>query len=220
VKFRVLTYRVLAATIERMDVAPYSPPSTALGRSSDRPLGLIEIIGGCMFAGKTTALLGLLRRDPARVALVVKHDRDNRYSHCQIMTHDGDGCDAVCVSRARQICDHVTDATETVAIDEGHFYDAALADVCRELAAAGKRVIVATLDMDMWGRPFSTIERLKEFAGVVRVQHGVCARCGRPASRTYRKTPIVEGNLVGGAEDFEPRCAKCWSPPREQPIEP
>jgi thymidine kinase len=129
------------------------------------------------------------------------------------MTHDGDGCEAVCVSAAQEIRKHVSAAVQVVGIDEGHFYDAALAEVCGALAAAGKRVVVATLDLDMWGRPFPSIERLKAIAGVVRVQHAICARCARPATRTYRKTPMIDGNLVGGAEDFEPRCADCWSPP-------
>lgn len=183
------------------------------------PRGIIEVICGCMFSGKTTELLRLLRNEPAEAILVVKHDRDKRYSRSRVMTHDGDGCDAVCVGRARDILEHTAEATEVVAIDEGHFYDSRLPDVCRRLAHGGKRVLVTTLDMDMWGLPFATIERLKDLAGVVRVLRAVCANCGKPATHTYRKTAIIGRNLVGGAADFEPRCRVCWSPPPENHVD-
>ncbi len=211
-----LTPRPPAATIRGVTETP--DPDHEVEDAAPRR-GLIEIVCGCMFSGKTTALLRILRSEPEGVVLVVKHNRDNRYSRSRILTHCGEGRDAVCVSKAREIFDHVTDAAEVIAIDEGHFYDPELPDVCQTLASAGKRVIVTTLDLDMWGLPFPTIERLKEIAGVVRVMQAECAVCGRPATRTHRKTPIVGRNLVGGSEDFEPRCPECWSPPPEEHID-
>ena len=172
-----------------------------------------------MFSGKTTVLLRLLRSEPAQAILVIRHDRDKRFSRSRITTHDGDGCEAVTVGCAREILDHAAAASEVVAVDEGHFYDAELPEICRQLANAGKRVIVTALDLDMWGLPFETIERLKEQAGAVHVRRATCARCGQPASHTHRKTPIVGGNLVGGSADFEPRCQNCWSPPPEEHID-
>lgn len=183
------------------------------------PRGIVELICGCMFSGKTTRLLELLGREAPDRVLVVKHNKDRRYSDGQIVTHDGQGRSAVLAARADDILDHVTDDTEVVAIDEGHFYDDRLPAVCRELADSGKRVLVTSLDLDMWGMPFAGIEALKEVAGVVRVQRAVCAACGRPATHTHRKTPIVNRNLVGGSADFEPRCADCWSPPPEAHID-
>ena len=203
-----------------MNLDPQSADPANTSAESEPPRrGIIEIICGCMFSGKTTELLNLLRSEPAAATLVVKHNRDNRYSRSQVVTHDGDGCDAVCVTRAREILDHAAEATEVVAIDEGHFYDPQLPEVCRRLAEAGKRVIVTTLDLDMWGLPFETIEQLKALAGVVRTKQAVCAECGRPATRTQRKTPIIQRNLVGSSKDFEPRCQACWSPPLEDHID-
>ncbi len=181
--------------------------------------GIVELICGCMFSGKTTAVLNELEHEPASNILVLKHNKDDRYSRAKIMTHDGDGIDAVCVSCSKDILDRVSDATEVVVIDEGHFYDDDLPDVCNALAKRGKRVIVAALDLDMWGLQFSVIERIKASAGVVRVQQSICAACGKPATHTHRKTPIVGAHIVGGAEDFEPRCQACWSPPKEAHID-
>ncbi len=188
--------------------------------SPDQPTsGIIELIAGCMFSGKTTAMLHLLREETADTILVVKHAKDKRYSRCQIVTHDGDGCEAAIAISSQDILDQVADRTQVVAIDEGHFYDDDFPEVCKKLADAGKRVIVTSLDLDMWGQPFQTIEKVKGYAGVVRIQRAVCAACGLPATRTHRKTPIVNRNLVGGSADFEPRCESCWSPPPETHID-
>jgi thymidine kinase len=73
--------------------------------------------------------------------------------------------------------------------------------------------------LDMWGDPFETIEALKACAEIVRVQRAVCACCNEPATHTHRKTPIVDRNLVGGEDDFEPRCETCWAPPPEPHID-
>ncbi len=181
--------------------------------------GWIEVICGCMFSGKTTRLLELLQHERPEAVLTVKHHKDLRYCEARVMTHDGAGRPAVVAATSAEILEQVTDETEVVAIDEGHFYDDGLPEVCRRLADEGKRVVVTTLDLDMWGRPFGNIEALKQAAGVVRVQQAVCAVCGRPANRTQRKTPIVNRNLVGGRADFEPRCAGCWTPPPEAPID-
>jgi len=171
-----------------------------------------------MFSGKTTVLLRILKAEPAEAILIVKHGKDTRYSRTAIATHDGEECEAVTATCAADILERAGSATEVVAIDEGHFYDDALPATCTELAKRGKRVIVTALDMNMWGKPFPTIETLKRAAGVIRQQRAECAQCGKPATHTHRKTPIVDCNLVGGSEDFEPRCRNCWSPPPEPPI--
>ena len=46
-----------------------------------------------------------------------------------------------------------------------------------------------------------------------------CGRCGREATYTQRLTPIIDGNIVGGPESYEPRCRQCWSPPPEPPVD-
>lgn len=172
-----------------------------------------------MFSGKTTALLKELRQGPADNILICKHNKDDRYSRAKIMTHDGDGFDAVSVSCSSDIMGRVADATEVVVIDEGHFYDDGLPEVCKRLADQGKRVMIAALDLDMWGLQFSVIEKIREAAGVVRVQQSICAACGKPATHTHRKSPIIDKHIVGGSEDFEPRCRDCWSPPKEAHID-
>ena len=172
-----------------------------------------------MFSGKTMELLRRARAaDPDKVVLF-KHSRDDRYSATEIVTHRNDHHQAVTVSASGEVLRHVPPQVEFVGIDEGHFFDSALAEVCQGLVRRGCTVIVTALDLDSWGRPFVPVMRLREQADAVLIKRAVCARCGRPADRTQRTTPIADGNLVGGPEAFEPRCQGCWAPPPEEPID-
>lgn len=171
-----------------------------------------------MFSGKTVDLLRQLRaRDASRVR-AFKHRRDDRYSDTEIVSHAGDRYEATLVDHAEAILRYVTGDEELIGIDEGHFFDPALVEVCRRLTANGTDVVVTTLDPDSWGQPFAVIEALKVIADDVTRRTAECARCGKPADRNQRTVPIVDGNIVGGPEAFEPRCASCWHPPPEAHI--
>lgn len=172
-----------------------------------------------MFSGKTEELLRRARAVDAANVVVFKHRRDDRYSTTQVVTHGMDAYDAVTVAGAAEILDRVPASVRWVGIDEAHFFDAALPEVCRKLAQRGCQVVVTGLDLDSWGRPFQQVERLREQSAVVLAIRGACARCGAPADHTQRTQPIVNGNMVGGPEAFEPRCEACWRPPPEAPID-
>ena len=172
-----------------------------------------------MFSGKTTELLRRIRQEPPGAAAVFKHCRDNRYSDHEVVAHGRDRVAAVPVRQAAYILPLVTLAHRLVAIDEGHFFDAALPQVCVTLARRGLGVAVTALDLNSWGKPFEVTKALGQVADDYLVRTACCARCGRPATRTQRLTPIIAGNIVGGPESFEPRCLDCWSPPPEESVD-
>ena len=173
----------------------------------------IELITGCMFSGKTTELI---RRIEALAlsakVLTLKPAIDNRYSSTDIVTHDRQTSRARAVGNAREIMGLAADA-DVVAVDEIHFFDNAIVEVCRELARRGKRVICTGLDRDMWGDVFPHVEKLSRIAETS-VLTTACKSCGRPANRTHRTVPLLNGNLVGGPDEFQPRCEKCFRPPQ------
>jgi thymidine kinase len=39
-----------------------------------------------------------------------------------------------------------------------------------------------------------------------------CTVCGRAARFSQRMVPVVDGNLVGGPAEFEPRCPAHFTP--------
>lgn len=180
-------------------------------------LGWIEIIVGCMFAGKTEELIRRIRvlQFAKKNILVIKPKIDNRYSEDEIASHSGYKVKSVNATCASDILRLVTKETEVVAIDEAQFFDKELVLVCEQLADQGKRVMVAGLDRDFRGEPFGVIPELLTRAEFVTKLSAVCVKCGAPATRTQRlvngkpasyKDPIV---LVGASESYEPRCRHC-----------
>lgn len=190
----------------------------ATGPSGAARVGVVELFLGCMFSGKTTRMLRrILSCAPAR-AIAIKHARDTRCRADVIVSHAGLSVPARIVTEAAELSGAVGDAN-VIGIDEAHFFDAALPDVCRRLADAGVTVMLTGLDRTSWGRPFPVIESLREVADSVIRLTATCARCGAVAEHTQRLTPVVEGRIVGGSEAFEPRCAVCWRPPPEAPVD-
>jgi thymidine kinase len=184
--------------------------------------GWLELICGSMFSGKTEELLRRIRRaEIARKKIqVFKPAIDNRYGLVRVASHNGVAReDAVVVSCAHEILDHIKPDTEVVAIDEVQFFDDAITDVSDRLAGRGLRVIVAGLDQDFRGEPFGPISTLMALAEYVDKLQAICVVCGAPASRTQR---LIDGRparyddpviLVGGSESYEARCRSCHKVP-------
>ncbi len=177
--------------------------------------GIVTVIFGCMFSGKTTELLRRIRRYPAEHVLAVKHRIDTRYSANQIVSHSGLAYPALALGRAGGIPQFLTGDTRIIAIDEAHFFADELLDVTLRLANRGVHVVLTSLHPDSWGKPFPIGERLRAIADEPITLFATCARCGATADRTQRLTPITGDNMVGGPESSEPRCRNCWAPPVE-----
>lgn len=179
--------------------------------------GWIEVITGCMFAGKTEELIRRIRtlQYANKQILVFKPRIDNRYSETEIASHSGYRVKCINIDKAEDILKYVKKQTEVVAIDEAQFFDKNLVLVCESLADSGKRVMVAGLDCDFRGEPFGIMPELLVRAEFVTKLSAVCVKCGQPATRTQRlvngkpadyNDPIV---LVGAKEAYEARCRHC-----------
>lgn len=179
--------------------------------------GSICLFTGCMFSGKTTRLLARLNEYPATAIFACKHEIDDRYSADAIVSHGGKSFAAISVCSALGITRNLSHQIKLVAIDEAHFFDDPLVEVVKLLVDRGVDVMLTGLDRDSWGRKFPLIERIYAMADESVVLQATCARCRKPADRTQRLTPIVDGCMVGGAESYEPRCRMCWHPPPETP---
>lgn len=176
--------------------------------------GWIEVICGSMFSGKTEELIRRVKRAQIakQKAQVFKPALDTRYAVERVTSHSGANHAAENVQHAAEILKRLSPDTTVVAIDEAQFFDEQLPDVCRQLADAGLRVIVAGLDLDFRGEPFGPLPRLMAQAeGVDKVQ-AICVVCGSMASRTQRlingrpasyDDPVI---VVGASEMYEARC--------------
>lgn len=186
-------------------------------------IGLVEVITGSMFSGKTDELIRRLRR--ARIARqkvqVFKPGLDTRYSEKKVTSHAGSEFDATPVSSSSEIPNLIDADTTVVAIDEAQFFEMDITRVVYDLADRGIRVLVGGLDTDFRGEPFGPIPVLMAQAERVDKLHAICMICGNPASRTQR---LIDGKpanyddpvvVVGASELYEARCRLHHEVPRE-----
>ncbi len=165
-----------------------------------------------MFSGKTEELIRRLNR--ARIAklhvVIVKPAIDTRYHEADIVSHSALSIQSIPVRNPAEILLH-TGECDVVGIDEAQFFDGAIVDVCDELANAGKRVIVAGLDMDFSGKPFGCMPQLMAIAEYVTKVHAICVVCGDIAHYSYRLVPSQERVLLGETDSYEARCRRCFN---------
>ena len=185
--------------------------------------GWIEVISGCMFAGKTEELIRRINvlSYAKKNIIVFKPKIDNRYSDSEIVSHSGAKVPCLVVEKAQDLLKKIEADTEVVAIDEVQFFDKDIVEVCEYLADKGIRVMVAGLDKDFRGESFGVMPELLTRAEFVTKLTAVCAKCGAPATRTQRlvngkpagfEDPIV---MVGADESYEPRCRHCHQVPNK-----
>ena len=187
----------------------------------DRAGGLIEVVCGSMFSGKTEELIRRVRR--AQIARqrvqVFKHALDDRYAVQAITSHNGARIEAVAVTGSGEIMAGIKPDADVVAVDEVQFLDAGICQVAQALAQRGVRVILAGLDTDFRGDPFGPMPHLLAAAENVTKLAAICMVCGAPATRTQR---LVEGRpaqytdpviFIGAREAYEARCRRCHEVP-------
>ena len=176
--------------------------------------GWVEAITGSMFSGKSEELIRRVRR--AQIARqqvqLFKPRLDDRFAEDHIVSHSDMKMPSEAVASSREILERVQPGTEVVGIDEGQFFDAGIVEVASRLADRGLRVIVAGLDQDYMGRPFEPMPQLIAVAEYVDKTLAICMRCGAPANRSQRLVESTDRVVVGGAQQYEARCRRCFQP--------
>ena len=159
------------------------------------PCGLLDVIAGCMFSGKT---LELIRRlDQERYAgasvRVFKPAVDTRYAESDVASHRDLRFPATAVGHAGEIPALLPAGTLVIGIDEVQFFGAEIATLAEQWAGAGRHVLLAGLELDFLGRPFGQMPALMAQADRLTKLQASCQfpGCGsRQATRTQR---LVDG---------------------------
>lgn len=176
--------------------------------------GSIEVLTGGMFSGKSDALIRRLRRAlyAKQTIQVFKPNIDKRFEHLAVVSRTSARIEATPVVASQEILDQVSPDTCVVGIDEAQFLDGGVVDVCRILAAQGKKVLVAGLNMDASGNPFGPMPYLLAIADSIVKLSAICVRCGADAHFTQRLVGGADGVLVGDTDCYEARCRECFVP--------
>lgn len=179
--------------------------------------GVLEVITGPMFSGKSEELIRRLKR--ARIArqrvACFKPDIDLRYHRTAIASHSSQTHDASVVSTVEDLREKlfpVLGDTDVVGIDEAQFLSPDVIALSLELVALGKRVILAGLDTTFANEPFGPVPNLMALADKVTKLSAVCMVCGQSAIHTQRLGQSQELVIVGATGLYEARCRNHFSP--------
>jgi thymidine kinase len=179
--------------------------------------GVLEVITGPMFSGKSEELIRRLKR--ARIArqrvACYKPDIDLRYHRTSIASHSAQTHEAATVATVERLREDLypkLDEVDVVGIDEVQFFDAGILPLAMELIALGKRVLMAGLDTTFANEPFGPVPNLMAVADKVTKLSAVCMVCGQAAIHTQRLGQSQELVVVGAAGMYEARCRAHFHP--------
>lgn len=181
------------------------------------PPGVLEVITGPMFSGKSEELIRRLKR--ARIArqrvACFKPDIDLRYERAAIASHSQqthEACPVSSVEQMRAALFPQLDEIEVVGVDEVQFLSPEIIPLTAELVTLGKRVLLAGLDMTFTAEPFGPVPALMAMADKVTKLSAVCMICGASAIHTQRLGQSQELVVVGATGLYEARCRAHFDP--------
>lgn len=173
----------------------------------------LELLVGPMFAGKSSHLLGIIRRYKSinYPILILTSTLDTRYQEGAIHSHNHESFPALAVPELKYVSQkkEYTEA-KLIIVEESQFFEDLLKFVLQAVEKDNKHVIVVGLDGDSERRPFGQILRLVPYCDKITKITSFCLKCGdgTPALFTHRKTDEQSVIRVGTAVDYEPLCRK------------
>lgn len=190
--------------------------------------GSLTVICGSMCSGKSEEIIKQVGRFilAGFNVLAFKPSIDNRkLLHLDldpltyIPSRNGSWIDCIAVSNCDEMLAEVqaSDAT-IIAIDEAHFFSHEqdnFIKLVQILVEAGKKVIIAGLDLDFRGEPFGPMPYLLAYADNVVKLNAICSVCGSDtfciSQRLVNGKPAHYNDplIVVGATQYEPRCRAC-----------
>ena len=173
--------------------------------------GWIEVICGPMFSGKTEELIRrLVRAQIAKQRVAIfKPNIDNRFAENFIVSHNQRKIKSIQVQQTNKIMDY-QDKADVFGIDEAQFFDTSIVQICRSLANAGKRVVVAGLEKDYLAQSFGSMPDLLVDAEYITKVNAICMSCGDPANYSHRISGETTQVVVGETDKYEALCRRCY----------
>ena len=182
-------------------------------------VGLVEVIYGPMFAGKSSELIRQVRL--AKIAgiecRVFKPVIDKRYVADKICNHDGQSLDVVVVDKSEEIFNFLDAKTQKVFIDEAQFFDRHLPEVVNRISKNLKLdVVCAGLNLNYRGEHFGPMPKLMGMAQKTISLSAICTHndndkiCGNRAYFTDRLVESDEKIMLGEKDVYAARCEKHW----------
>ncbi len=173
----------------------------------------LDLVLGPMWAGKSSYILGKIRRYRAIGwdVLVIAHPLDNRYGADVLRTHDKDQISALAIGDLSLLIRLPAYASaQLIVIEEAQFFKGLYEFVKTAVETDTKHVVCVGLDGDAQRKPFGEILQLIPLCDSVEKIKSLCSQCkdGTPALFTHRRQPSEAQIQVGAEESYEPLCRK------------
>lgn len=176
--------------------------------------GLIEIITGPMFSGKTEELIKRIRiLNYADIpTLIIKPSIDTRFSNSKIISRNGSSIESFSVDSVEEIKKLFENGNyKALVIDEIQFFDKSIISYVDNLANEGIHIIICGLDQDYLRRPFRVTAELMAISDKVLKLKAVCKICKKAASCSYRISKSDDTIEIGDTDKYEARCRECYN---------
>jgi len=179
----------------------------------------LELVLGCMYAGKTTRLVEIYKQCKfCNIPVsVINHSIDNRYDDNLLSTHDKIMIPCIKTQRLSDIwgsSDFILNIelqqSDVIIINEGQFFDD-LYDIVFSMLKCGKKIYVGGLDGDFERRRFGQILELIPLCDKVTKLTSLCSLCknGTPGIFSKRISLETEQTVVG-SDNYIPVCRMCY----------
>ena len=170
----------------------------------------LTLIYGCMFAGKTTALINeIIGLKPINY-LVFKPSVDTRSNKNTICSHENKTLQCIDVEEPMKILSHITPKTKNVFIDETQFMDTSIVKIIEELNGKGIKVTCAGLLFDSSQKYFTGMKLLHKLAAHKIELFASCHDCRTPATITYFHGTKNSQITIGGKDKYTALCGVCF----------
>jgi thymidine kinase len=174
-------------------------------------MSMLIVVGGPMFAGKTTWLLNYASGQPPQSYRMFKPSMDTRFDVNAAVTHDGARLPALNISIDAPRFPKMPEGVRTILIDELNFFhpETLLPELVTQLEL-GRTIVAGGLVYDFLKRPFGATLPLSIVADrFVRV-YARCDSCGKKAWQSYRKVHTAAQVMLGAEEAYGACCERCW----------
>ena len=169
----------------------------------------IQVITGCMFAGKTTELINRLKSTNKNYVLV-KPKLDTRDTGTEICTHNGLSESAIQVDNLSEISKKL-DKIKVLGIDEAQFFDKSILKEIEQISSRGITIIIAGLAKDYLNKSFGFMKEIIKISSSTTWLKAVCNECNQPATYSHRNVIDSESQvLIGDSNHYQALCEKCF----------
>ena len=174
-------------------------------------IGRLELIIGCMFAGKSSEMIRRYRRYSLlhMNVLVISHTNDTRYGENVVSSHNKDKIECISCDTLLPIFEMLNYRDiDVIMVEEAQFFKDLMEFVINAVDIGNKIVIVSGLSGDCFRKPFGQILDLIPIADHITHLKALCTDCANGTPAIFSKRVVPEGKqlLVGGSDTYKAVC--------------